>query len=149
LLKKEEGGEDMTGDRYVIEVYAAYVAVAVGLTAWLARTLYRNGSVFLHDVFEDRPGLADAVNRLLVVGFYMLNMGYAFWVLRAGRGLDAFGAVQFLVNRLALLLVTLGLIHFVNVFVFWRFRTHAEQRHMPPPVAPQLAIPRPPAPQVG
>ncbi len=136
----------MRGDANVITVYAAYVAVAVGLTAWLARTLFRNGAIFLHDVFEDRPGLAEAVNRLLVVGFYMLNLGYAFYLVRSGRGLDAFESVQFLVRRLALLLVTLGLIHFVNVFVFWRIRSRTEQRHLPPPVAPHMTLPPLPPP---
>jgi hypothetical protein len=134
-----------SGDRYVITVYILYMAVAVGLTAWLARTLFHNGTAFLHDVFEDRPALADALNRLLVVGFYMLNLGYALYVLRAGKGLDAFGALQFLVNRLAILLSTLALLHFANVFVFWRIRAHREQRTLRPPVAPQVQF-VPPAP---
>ena len=135
----------MEGDGNAITVYAVYVVVAVGLTAWLARTLFRNGTAFLHDVFADRPKLADAVNRLLVVGFYMLNLGYALYILRASRGLDAFEAVQFLVNRLALLLVSLAVLHFINVFVFWRIRARREQREMAPPVAPQVLIPPPPA----
>lgn len=135
----------MEGDGNAITVYAVYVVVAVTLTAWLARTLFRNGTAFLHDVFADRPKLADAVNRLLVVGFYMLNLGYALYILRASRGLDAFEALQFLVNRLALLLVSLAVLHFVNVFVFWRIRARREQRDMPPPVAPQVLIPPPPA----
>ena len=131
----------MSADGNAIAVYVVYVIVAVSLTAWLARTLFHNGTAFLHDVFEDRPALADAVNRLLVVGFYMLNLGYALYILRASRGLDAFGAIQFLVNRLAVLLVTLAALHFVNVFVFWRIRARREQRHMPPPIAPQVVLP--------
>jgi membrane protein implicated in regulation of membrane protease activity len=95
-------------------------------------------------VFADRPKLADAVNRLLVVGFYMLNLGYAFYIVRASRGLDAFAAVQYLVNRLAVLLVSLAILHFLNVFVFWRIRARREQREMPPPVPPQVVIPPPP-----
>jgi hypothetical protein len=138
----------MEGNGYVIGVYVAYVAVAVGLTAWLARTLFHNGTAFLHDVFEDRPALAEAMNKLLVVGFYMLNLGYALYVLRAGRGLDAFAAIQFLVNRLAILLVTLAGLHFLNVFVFWRIRARREQRQLAPPVAPQAHfVPPPPSPQ--
>lgn len=135
----------MDGNQFVIMVYLLYAAAAVALTAWLAQTLSRNGAVFLEDVFKDRPGLAQAVNRLLVTGFYMLNLGYAFYILRANEGLDAFGSVQFLVNRLALLLVTLALIHFVNVFVFWRIRSRGEQRHLPVPVAPQVAVEAPAA----
>ncbi len=130
-------------NQYVILIYVIYAAVAVGLTAWLARTLSSNGAVFLEDVFKDRPALARAVNRLLVTGFYMLNLGYAFYILRADAGLDAFRSVQFLVNRLALLLVTLALIHFMNVLVFWKIRGNREQRSLPIPVAAQVHMPAP------
>jgi hypothetical protein len=136
----------MQGNTYGVVVYVAYAAVAIGLTAWLARTLYRAGTAFLHDVFDDRPELADAVNRLLVVGFYMLNLGYALFVIRAGHDLAPFEALRFFVNRLAILLGTLGMIHFVNVLVFWRIRARREQRTLPPPVAAQMVIP--PAPQL-
>ena len=124
----------------VMVVYAVYAVIAVALTVWLARTLFANGAAFLEDVFEDRPGLAQAVNRLLVTGFYMLNLGYALYLLRASRGLGTFEAIQFLVNRLSILLVSLALIHFVNVLVFWRIRARREQRTMPHPVAPQVVL---------
>lgn len=136
----------MNGEGNVLTVYAVYAVIAVALTALLARTLFKNGTAFLHDVFEDRPGLADAVNRLLVVGFYMLNLGYALYLLRATSALGAFDAVQFLVNRLALLLVSLAAIHFVNVFVFWKIRARREQRNLPHPVAPHVLMPPPPQP---
>lgn len=146
---------DTTGN--AVMIYALYVAVAVSLTMWLAHTLFRSGTAFLHDVFEDKPGLADSVNRLLVVGFYMLNLGYALFVLvgasRLGqdsarsaaiRGLDLFGAVEYLVNRLAVLLVSLALIHFLNVFVFWRIRIRREQRDLPMPTVARSFVPEPP-----
>ena len=129
----------------LIVVYVIYIVVAVGLTFWLARTLYRSGIAFLHDVFEDKPELADAVNRLLVVGFYMLNLGYALFMLRATHSMSPFFAMQFLVNRLAVLLATLAIIHFINVIVFWRIRAIREQRKLPPPVVPQIVAPPPPA----
>jgi hypothetical protein len=132
-------------DENVIVVYVVYVVIAATLTTWLARTLFRNGTAFLHDVFAERPELADAVNRLLVVGFFMLNLGYALYLLRASRGLDAFEATQFLVNRLAILLVTLAGMHFLNVFVFWRIRARREQRTLPFPIAPQVLVPPAPA----
>ncbi len=130
----------MTGDRYGVWVYLAYVTVAVGMTAALARTLFRAGGVFLTDVFQGQQPLADAVNRLLVTGFYMLNLGYGLYLLRAEPQGTAFEAVAYLVGRLALLLVTLGIIHFVNVFVFWKIRQGAERKTLPPPVAPQAII---------
>ena len=67
----------------LIAVYLAYAATSLGLTIWLARTLSKNGEVFLEDVFADNPRMAAAVNRLLVVGFYLLNLGYALVTLKA------------------------------------------------------------------
>lgn len=140
----------MEGNGYVMVVYFAYAAVAVGLTAFLARSLFQNGGVFLHDVFgEDRAAVADAVNRLLVIGFYMFNLGYAFYVLRASGGLDAFAALQFFVNRIGSLLLVLAVMHLVNVFIFWRIRIHREQQDMPPPVAPQVSPHVSPPPAFG
>jgi hypothetical protein len=131
----------MGGNGNIVVVYTIYIAVALGLTVWLARTLFHNGTAFLDDVFEGKPELASAVNHLLVVGFYMLNLGYALFILRASRGMDGFATVQFLVNRLALLLVTLAAFHFVNVAVFWRIRTHREQRNLPTPVVAHGFVP--------
>jgi hypothetical protein len=126
--------------QYGIVIYVIYAAVAIAMTALLARTLFKAGAVFLDDVFNGNHRLADAVNRLLVVGFYMLNLGYGLFLLRAEPQATAFDAVAYLVNRLAILLVTLGAIHFVNVFVFWRIRHRAELRNAPPPVAAQVIV---------
>ena len=52
-----------------------YAAASLGLTIWLARTLFKNGEVFLEEVFADNPRMARPVNHLLVVGFYLLNLG--------------------------------------------------------------------------
>lgn len=122
---------------YLVLIYVVYGAVSIGLTMWLARTLYANGAVFLEDVFEDRPEMAPAVNRLLVTGFYMANLGYAFLLLRANVAGDAVTAAEILIRKLGLLLVSLAGIHFVNLYVFYRLRQRAKAAVLPPPVAPQ------------
>jgi hypothetical protein len=127
-----------------ILVSVIYVVLSVGLTVWLARILFRSGTAFLRDVFDDKPDLADALNRLLVVGFYMLSLGYALYILRASRNMDGFSSLQFLVNRLAILLVTLAALHFINVTVFWKIRGRREQRHLPMPVSSQAVVPQTP-----
>jgi hypothetical protein len=70
-------------DRTVI-TYVLYLALSIGLTIWVARTLSRSGRVFLADVFHGSEKLADAVNHLLVVGFYLVNLGFVALWLRGG-----------------------------------------------------------------
>jgi hypothetical protein len=58
-----------------IWTYLAYLLISVALTVWVARTLHRNGRIFLVDSFLGNEPLADSVNHLLVVGFYLINIG--------------------------------------------------------------------------
>src|SRR5688572_18619616 len=117
-------------------VYVAYAVTMIGLTIWLARTLSRSGAVFLKDVFPDRQELGDAVNRLLVVGFYLVNLGYGCMTLAGGRAADVREAIEALSMKLGGLLIALAAAHFVNMFVFHRIRRRALLRAAPPPVAP-------------
>lgn len=130
---------------YLVLTYAIYTAAALVLTGVLARTLFRNGKVFLEDVF-DSPGLADAVNHLLVVGFYMLQLGYAFMIFRTRDAATALEATRLLVNNLGILLLSLGLIHFVNVIVFWKMRNRVESGNEYPPLNPTSVVVPPPPP---
>jgi hypothetical protein len=130
-------------NEYLVPVYVAHAVVAVGLIVWLARTLFRNGALFLEDVFEDNPALAHAVNRLLVIGFYMANLGYAGLLLRAGAAPDAVAAVEVLAQKLGILLLSLAGLHFVNLYVFYRIRRRATAEVLPPPVRPQVRLPQP------
>lgn len=125
---------------YLLPMYATYSVAAIALTVYLARTLFRNGAVFLEEVFKDNPKLADAVNHLLVVGFYLLNFGYASLILPAGAASTATRAVEILSSKLGLLLVSLGAMHFGNLLVFHRIRTRARVAHLPPPVVPQMRL---------
>jgi hypothetical protein len=59
-----------------VMTYGLYLAIALPLTVWVARNLHDNGRIFLVDCFHGNEELADSVNRLLVVGFYLINFGF-------------------------------------------------------------------------
>ncbi|MGI8759416.1 MAG: hypothetical protein ACR2K0_08935 [Acidimicrobiales bacterium] len=126
-------------DTYLVPVYLVYLAVSVTLVVWLARTLFRNGSVFLEDIFDDKPHMAQAVNKLLVIGFYMLNLGYAALLLKAEEAPTAVAAVEVLGRKLGILLLSLAVLHFVNMYVFYRIRRAATAEALPPPPPPPPA----------
>src|SRR5262245_40965798 len=133
-----------TTNGWFVAVYVIYFAASLSLTVFLARTFFRNGAVFLRDVFPEQDDLANALNHLLVVGFYLLNLGYAFVIFNTVEAQTAGEAAATLIDRLGVLLLSLGLIHFVNIAVFWRLRRRNEVRQLPPPVAAQAWAPPPP-----
>lgn len=126
---------------YLVPVYITYAVVAIGLTVWIARTLFRNGAIFLEEVFPDNPKMAEAVNRLLVVGFYLVNLGYASLMLRADASGTITQAIEVLAWKLGLLMLSLGAMHFANLYVFHRIRRRAQNNSVPPPAGPAIRLP--------
>jgi hypothetical protein len=117
--------------------YAVYLAVSVALTVWVARTLHKNGRIFLVDSFLGNEALADSVNHLLVVGFYLINIGFVTLALKHGdKASDAQTAVEILSSKVGLVLVVLGIMHFFNLFVFSAMRRRAGSHRQPPPILP-------------
>jgi hypothetical protein len=126
-------------DNHLLAVYLVYGVASLALTVWLARTLFKNGEVFLEEVFADNPRLAASVNHLLVVGFYLLNLGYALVTLKAGNQVvTAAEGVETLAMKLGSLLLALGGLHMGNLYLFHRIRRRGQIRLAPPPVRPQL-----------
>jgi hypothetical protein len=130
----------MDTTQYLPIVYGAYALFSVVITVWLARILGANGLIFLRDVFDETPELAESVNRLLVVGFYLVNFGYACLLLKGGYAPDLVGGVEVLASKIGLLLLSLAFMHFMNLLIFHRIRRRARQKNMPPPIAPQLQV---------
>ena len=125
-----------------ISTYMVYLAISIALTVWVARTLHKNGRVFLVDVFHGNEALADSVNHLLVVGFYLINFGYVSLALKLGYVINnAQEGIEALSVKIGMVLIVLGGMHFFNLFVFSRMRRRSSNRSHQPPVAPDTFTP--------
>jgi hypothetical protein len=125
-----------------VVTYLVYLALSVALTVWVARTLFRGGRIFLVDVFRGNAELADSVNRLLVVGFYLVNLGYVSLALKLSEEVkDARGSIEALSVKVGLVLLVLGGMHFFNLYVLATVRRRATLRDVPPPIAPSAVLP--------
>lgn len=120
-----------------VVAYLVYVGLSALLTIWVAQTLHRNGRVFLVDVFRGNEALADSWNHLLVVGFYLINLGYVSLALKTADAIpDAQRAIEVLSWKVGLVLCVLGVMHFVNLITFSSIRRRALLDQAPPPIGP-------------
>jgi hypothetical protein len=135
----------------IVVTYLVYVLISVNVTIWVARTLYKRGAIFLVDAFHGNKELADSVNHLLVVGFYLINIGYVSLALKTAAIISTSrAAIELLSDKMGMVLLILGGMHFFNLYVFSRIRRSAQGPHRPiappPPVMPdatlKVAIPR-------
>jgi hypothetical protein len=126
---------------YVVGAYAAYLTISIALTIWVAHTLVRHGRIFLVDTFLGNELLADSVNRLLAVGFYLINIGYVSLALKYGdKPADLAQTIETLSTKVGLVLLVLGAMHFLNLYIFSRLRRKALLRNQKPPVLPDQLI---------
>lgn len=134
--------------------YVVYLVISVGLAVWVGRTLGRAGRVFLADVFHGDDKLADAVNHLLVVGFYLVNLGFdVLWLKTTDSIPDAQSVFTELSIKIGTVLLVLGGLHLGNVFILNRMRLVVLDEGNPQPpvrptrrITPPAATPRPSGP---
>ena len=106
-----------------VYIYIVYTVISIMMTAWVAHTLYKNGRVFLLEAFKGKEEMADSVNRLLVVGFYLVNLGFILLYLRYGtKPTDIENGVEYAATKLGVVLLVLGAMHFFNMYNFDRMR---------------------------
>lgn len=106
--------------------YITYLVISIGMTVWVARTLHKNDHVFLVDSFGGNAALAGSVNHLLVVGFYLINIGYVSLALKHGaKAADLQTAIEVLSTKVGWVLLVLGTMHFFNMFVIAKMRRRA------------------------
>src|SRR6185295_19650826 len=115
----------------IVWTYIVYIALSIPLTVWVAQTLHKNGRVFLVDSFRGNEQLADSVNHLLVVGFYLINIGYVALALKESiRPLDLATSIELLSTKVGGVLLVLGAMHFFNLYMFSRMRQRGSFRHL-------------------
>lgn len=141
----------LNANNIIVTTYLLYLLISVAITIWVARTLYKRGAIFLVDAFHGNRELADSVNHLLVVGFYLINIGYVSLALKTAAVIvTSRAAIELLSDKIGMVLLILGGMHFFNLYVFSRIRRSAQGPRRPvtpmPPVAPDahlnVAIPR-------
>ena len=130
---------------YIVWSYCAYLVISLAVTIWVARTLHKNGRIFLIDAFHSNTELADSVNRLLLVGFYLVNIGYVTLTLRTTTDLaNLRESIELLSDKIGMVLLVLGVMHFSNLYVFSKMRKRAQQAPDRPPFPPDAFAPAAP-----
>ncbi len=106
----------------IVAAYALYLAISIGITIWVAHTLSRNGKVFLVQCFGHNEVLAQSTNHLLVVGFYLINIGFITLTLSIGAEPTTLPeAIRFLSSKVGLAVLVVGGMHFFNMSAIAHF----------------------------
>lgn len=104
--------------------YLIYIAMSLGITIWVGRTLNKNGRVFLLANFKNNEAVADSINHLLLVGFYLINIGFICYTLEKNGAapMNYAEGIEFLSKKIGFIVIVLGIMHFALMFVLAKFQ---------------------------
>lgn len=106
----------------ITTTYVVYIALSIVITVYVSRTLSRNGLAFLIDGFDGNVVLAKSTNHLLVVGFYLVNLGFVLLRMRTGVTIESVDQlIVYQAKGLGVVLLVLGFAHFFNMYIIHRF----------------------------
>lgn len=116
---------------YIVTAYLIYLPIALLLTWLVAHTLFRNGLVFMRDIFFGREEIARATNSLFKIGFYLLNIGFALYILKIYDELAGVqGTIETLSSKIGGFSIYLGIMLFLNLYLFFRGKRISKQKHL-------------------
>ena len=114
---------------YIIAAYFIYLPIALLLTWLVAHTLFKNGLIFMRDIFMGREDIAKATNSLFKIGFYLLNIGYSLFILKIYTSLSGMqDTIEVLSSKIGGFSIYLGLMLFLNLYLFFRGRRISKQK---------------------
>lgn len=106
-------------------VYSIYLLLSCVLTVWIARTLSVTGRPFLVQVFHRNHEISNAVNQLLIVGFYLVNAGLIGITLRESVDVnDLKTGIELVSTKIGRTILILGVWHFCNLITLCWMRDH-------------------------
>ena len=115
----------------VVSAYTIYLPIVIVLTLFVARILFKNGKVFMMDIFRGRKEIALATNKLFEVGFYLMNIGFALLIMKIHvYAINTQEAFEILTAKIGGFSIYLGIMLFLNLYLFFRGKRKAKEQLM-------------------
>jgi len=117
----------------IVKAYCVYLPITLLLTHYVAKTLFMNGRVFMLDIFNQQEAIAESTNNLFKVGFYLINIGFALWFLKiySYNANTIQGMFEILSFKIGGFSIYLGIMLFLNLFMFFRGRRKSRANRTP------------------
>jgi hypothetical protein len=91
------------------------------IIVYVGRYFYSNGRIFIISLFNGNVALADQVNKLLLIAYYLFNIGYSFLKLRQWQRINTIEILfSSLASNIGVLTFILALTHYFNMLIIYR-----------------------------
>ncbi len=116
---------------FTVIAYSIYLPVVIILTFYVAKNLFKNSIVYMQDIFNGRNEIAVATNTLFEIGFYLLNVGFALYILQINEMLtNTQLTIEILSRKIGGFSIYLGVMLFINMYFFFRGKRVSKEKRI-------------------
>lgn len=105
---------------YNILAYIVFLSMIIYIIVFVGRYFFTNGRVFILNLFNNNEEQADTINRILLIAYYLFNIGYSFMILRKWEKVhntsEMFSSIT---ENMSLLIIILAVMHYFNMTVIY------------------------------
>lgn len=113
---------------YNLIAYLVYLPVAILMTVAVSNVLFKNGKIFMYDIFHQKEDIASATNSLFKIGFYLLNIGFAMLIVYMTSIATTEDLIVRLSTKIGGFAIYLGIMLMLNLFLFLKGRRRSLQQ---------------------
>ncbi len=115
----------------IVIAYLIYLPLSILLTFYVSKNLFKNSIVYMKDIFRGREEIANATNTLFKIGFYLLNLGFALYILTIDEVINTTqSAIEALSKKIGGFSIYLGIMLFINMYLFFRGKKVSKEKTM-------------------
>jgi hypothetical protein len=106
---------------YNVGAYIIFLTLVIFIIVYVGRYFYTNGRVFIISLFHGNVALADQINKLLLIAYYLFNIGYSFIKVKQWQKISNLEVLfSSLASNVGVLIFILAVTHYFNMLVTYQ-----------------------------
>lgn len=102
--------------------YSIYLIVTGFIILRVGKICYNNGTVFVENLIPGHHDLCIQINKILLVGYYLTNLGYAATTLISWTKIESLVVLITTVSsKIAFIILALAILHYINIYILTNY----------------------------
>ena len=102
--------------------YAVYLLITILIIGRVGRICYQNGNIYVAQLIPDHMELCHKINQILLLGYYLMNIGYCAMTLISWEKITTFNQlIEVIAYKSAIIIGTIALMHYLNIYILTRY----------------------------
>lgn len=102
--------------------YSIYLIITTLIIIKVGKICYQNGTIYVAELIPDHKDLCHKTNTILLLGYYLLNIGYCAMTLISWENIASFPQlVEMIAFKSATIIGIIALMHYLNLYVLTKY----------------------------